>query len=248
MHASLSVGWRAAAAAICGAAILVGTAACGASGASSSGTSVPATPSANPLAGLTADKIANKAFADLASVSSVHIAGSLVQSSQALVLNLTIGANCTGTVEMSGEGTLTMLRIGKKLWIKPDSKFWKSAGVGDPAVMSIMTGKYLVPSAKDSDLRGVEMLCNPSWYASQFGTQTTGLVKGGTSTIFGQRALGIRDPGDPGIAYVTFSARPEPLRLDAGSSGHLNFTGYNAPVLVTPPPPGEVLDGAKYGF
>jgi len=248
VHRSLSDGWHAAAAAICGAAILAGTAACGASSASSSGTSVPATPSASPLAGLTADQIASKAFADLASVSSVHLADSVVQSGQALVLDLTIGTDCRGTVEMSGEGTLKLLRIGKNLWIKPDSKFWKSAGVSDSALLSAVSGKYIRPSAKDSDLRGLQMLCNPSWYASEFGQKLTGLVKDGTSTVSGQRALGIREPGDPGIAYVTFSARPEPLRLNAGSSGLLNFTGYNAPVLVSPPPSGEVLDGTKYGF
>ena len=61
-------------------------------------------------------------------------------------------------------------------------------------------------------------------------------------------ALQIKDTRNSGSAYVTISASPEFLRLDGGTSGHLDFTGYNAPMVLTPPPADQTVNGAKFGF
>ena len=256
MRTSLQASWRAVAATLLGTAILGTTAACGTSASSgSAGSNTTATasgqPSGNPLAGLTADQIASRATADLKAVSSVHIAGSAADSGQTFVMNLTIGAKgCQGTLTVKGEGSFALLKIGKALWIKPDNQFWKYAAgsSADAAVMAIVGGKYIKPSAKDSSLNALGTLCDPSQFATSFGSQITGTVKGTTTTISGQPALQIKDTGDTDSAYVSISARPEFLRLDGGSGGQLDFTDYNAPLALTPPPASETLDGAKYGF
>jgi len=253
VRTSLPASRPAVAATLLGAAIL-GTAACGASassGSAGSNTTATASASGNPLAGLTSDQIASKATADLKAVSSVHIAGSATDSGQTFVMNLTIGAKgCQGTLSIKGEGSFALLKIGRALWIKPDDQFWKYAAGSSaaPAVMAIVGGKYIKPSAKDSSLSAIGTLCDPSQFASSFGSQITGTVKGKTTTIAGQPALQITDTGDTDSAYVSISARPEFLRLDGGSGGRLDFTGYNAPLTLTPPPASETLDGAKYGF
>jgi len=59
--------------------------------------------------------------------------------------------------------------------------------------------------------------------------------------------LQIRATGQPGSEYVTNSASPEIVRLDT-SSGILDFSDYNAPLTLTPPPASETVDGSKYGF
>ena len=253
MRTSLQASRRAVAATLLGAAIL-GTAACGASASSSpagSNTTATASASGNPLAGLTADQIASKATADLKAVSSVHIAGSAADSGQTFVMNLTIGAKgCQGTLTVKGEGSFALLKIGPSFWIKPDDQFWKYAAgsSADAAVMAIVAGKYIAPSAKDSSLSALGTLCDPGQFASSFGSQITGVVKGKTTTIAGQPALQLTDTGDTDSAYVSISARPEFLRLDGGSASQLAFTDYNAPLALTPPPASETLDGAKYGF
>jgi hypothetical protein len=257
VRTSLPANRRAVAVAILSAAILGTTAACGTSASSTSATSnntatAAAKPSGNPLAGLTADQIASKATADLKAVSSVHMTGSVRDSGQTYVMNLVMGTKgCQGTLSVKGEGSFTLLQIGKKLWIKPDNQFWKYAAGSSaaPAVMQIVGGKYIRPSAKDSSLNSLGALCSPSQFANSFEGQMSGMVKGKTTTISGQPALQIKDTGDPYSAYVTISARPEFLRFDGGSSGNrLDFTGYNAPLRLTPPPASETLDGAKYGF
>ena len=203
------------------------------------------------LDGLTADQIASRATSDLKTVSSVHVNGTVKSSGQNITLDLTLGTQgCTGTMGISGEGSFVLLKIGNSLWIKPDDTFWKkAAGSAGSAVTDLLSGKYIKPSNSGSSLASIGDLCNPAKFATSFGGNMTGMVKGTTTTIAGQPALQIKDSGDPASAYVTESAKPEFLRLDGGgSNGKLDFTQYNAPLHLTPPPASKVLDGAKYGF
>ena len=256
MRTSVHVSRRAVAATFLGAAILGTATACGASASSTSATSnattsASASASGNPLSGLTADQIATQATTDLRTVSSVHVTGQVKDSGQAISFNLTMGTKgCRGVMGIKGEGSFSLLRIGKTVWIKPDNQFWKSTAGSSitPAVMQLLVGKYIKPAAKGSSLGALGAFCSVSEFAGFFSGSTSGLVKDGTTTINGQTVLRIKDTGDPDIAYVTLSAHPEFLRLDGGSNGRFDFTGYNLPLRLSPPPASEILDGAKYGF
>jgi hypothetical protein len=255
---SRNAGRRAAAATLASAAIFGAASACSSSGspASSSTSATPgstasASAQAGALDGLSADEIARRATADLKVVSSVHVKGSVQSSGQNIALNLSLGSQgCTGTMGIDGQGSFVLLKIGKSLWIKPDDKFWKhAAGSDGSALVDLVSGKYIKPSAKGSSLASIGALCDPAQFAKSFGGDMTGMVKGTTATIAGQPALQIKDSGDAASAYVTVDARPQFLRLDGGgSNGRLDFTDYNAPLHLTPPPASETLDGAKYGF
>jgi hypothetical protein len=255
----------AAAAALAGAALLGGTAACGspapaganapATSTAASGTAAAsaASPSAasQTLASLTADEIARRATADLKTASSVHVTGSATSSGQSIAVNLTLGTKgCTGTLGVKGEGSFRLLKIGKKLWIRPDSKFWKYAvGSAGSAILPLVSGKYIEPGGKSSSLKPIGAFCSPSQFAGFFNSgEMVGLSKGATTTISGQPALQIKDTGDTASVYVTVSAHPQLLRLDAGRAVRFDFTRYGVPLHLTPPPASETIDGAKYGF
>jgi hypothetical protein len=251
------------AAALAGGAILGGATACSSSGspaasatsATAGSTASDSTASASAqggaLAGLSADEIARRATADLKVVKSVHVAGTVQSSGQNIALNLTLGTQgCTGTMAIKGEGSFILLKIGQSLWIKPDDAFWKHAGgSAGSAAVDLFSGKYVKTSAKGSSLASIGDLCNPAKFAKSFGSNMTGMSKGTTATIAGQPALQIKDTADPASAYVTVSAHPQFLRLDGGgSNGRLDFSQYNAPLHLNPPPASQVLDGAQYGF
>lgn len=258
MRKSRYAGQRGVAAALAGAAILGSVAACSASGTSTAsgtsstpGSTASAGAQGGALDGLSADQIASRATANLKVVSSVHVAGTVKDSSQNIALNLTLGTQgCTGTMGIKGEGSFVLLKIGKTLWIKPDDAFWKNAaGADGSAIISLVSGKYIKPSDKGSSLASIGAICDPAQFAKSFGSNMTGMAKGTTTTIAGQSALQIKDTGDPASAYVTVSAKPEFLRLDGGAGkGQLDFSQYNAPMNLSPPPAADVLDGAKYGF
>jgi len=257
MWKSRYAGRRGVAAALAGAAILGSAAACSSSGTSAApGTSsapgsTASAAQAGALDGLSANEIARRATADLKVVSSVHVKGSVQSSGQNIALNLSLGTQgCTGTMGIEGQGSFVLLKIGKSLWIKPDDKFWNhAAGSAGSALIDLVSGKYIKPSAKGSSLASIGALCDPAQFAKSFGGDMTGMVKGTTATIAGQPALQIKDSGDAASAYVTVDAKPQFLRLDGGgSNGRLDFTDYNAPLHLTPPPASETLDGAKYGL
>jgi hypothetical protein len=230
----------AAAAAIAGAAVLAGVTACGTT-----------TPSANPLAGLTAGQIAARAITDLKAASSVHFAGSVTDSGAAYAVDVTAGTtDCAGTLGIPGQGSVALLKIGQRLWIKPDDQFWASTGAS-PANLHLAEGKYVQASPGDPDFSAVQMLCSPAQFADSLGNQMKYLVKGATTTIDGHSALQLRDTSTAGSAYVTISASPEFLRLDAqagGSTGQLDFSDYDAPVTLTPPPASQTIDGSTIGL
>jgi hypothetical protein len=258
MRKSRYAGRRGVAAALAGAAILGSAAACSSSGTSTAsgtsstpGSTASASAQGGALDGLSADEIARRATADLKAVSSVHVKGSVQSSGQNIALNLSLGSQgCTGTMGIDGEGSFVLLKIGKSLWIKPDDKFWNhAAGSAGSALIDLVSGKYIKPSAKGSSLASIGALCDPAQFAKSFGSNMTGMVKGTSTTIAGQPALQIKDSGDAASAYVTVDAKPEFLRLDGGgSNGRLDFSDYNAPLHLTPPPASKTLDGAKYGF
>ena len=230
--------------AICGLAAL--TAGCAAWKSQTAPSGPPAQAvSAGPLAGLTAGEILTRAAADLEAASSVHITGSTKVPGQTTVVDLTVGAHgCTGTIEPQGQGSVLLLGTGDTVWMKPDEQFYKAAGVS-AAELSQLTGKYLRISSGKS---GIGALC----YLGQLATQISGgaghVVLGQTTTVLGQPALQLNDVKQPGDAYVTTSARPEFLRVGSGGGEYMDFTGYNAPFTVTPPPAAQTVDGASYNF
>lgn len=254
MRMSLYASWRAITLAAAVATILAGAAACGTASSGSSGNSgpsAPATPSANPLAGLTADRILTEAVADLKTASSVHVAGTVVDSGQTVTLDLTLGTKaCQGTLGISSEGSFVMLKIGNELWLKPDDKFWKYAmgNSGSAVALDVVEGKWLLPSASDSSLGSLGEFCNPSQFAGLFSGKAKNAVKGPTATISGQPALEIKDTTGTGTAYVTLAAHPQFLSIASAGKGQLDFSRYNAPLTLTPPPADQTLDGSEYGF
>jgi hypothetical protein len=201
---------------------------------------------------MSADEVARKAVADLKAASSVHVSGSLTDSGTTVILNLTAGKTaCAGTMSLSGSGSFQIMQAGNTVWVKPDKQFWKTNGGSDPAVLSVLEGKYLKTTMTDANFKSLADLCRPAKLAALFGAianGTSGLVKGQTTVISGDPALRLLDTGDSGSLDVSDSATPKLLRLDAGRNQQLDFTAYGVPARVTVPPASETLSGAKYGF
>jgi len=203
-----------------------------------------ATQSEGPLAGLTADQIAHRAIADLAAVSSVHVAGSTGQDGQTAFLDLTLGTKgCTETLRIPGQGTSTLLQIGTTVWFKPSYQMLKWIAHGVPtAARRHLEGKYLqtpdVPA-------GMAAWCSRGELASAFGSELNDLGKGKITTISGQPALQLAGKRHSTSAYVTISGRPEFLRIDVSGQEHTVFTGYNRPLTLTPPPADQTVSTAQ---
>ena len=217
-------------------------------GASSTTSGAPASTAGNPLAALTARQILTKTIADFKAASSVHIAGSERAAGQSFAMDLTVGASgCTGTVGLGGQGSVVLLRIGGTVWMKPDDQFWKSFLAAAPADLPAVEGKYVRLSPKGPATSSFGAFCSLSQLAGQVSGAENQLVKGQMTTIGGQPALQLKDPKQAGSAYVTISASPEFLQT-GDTGGHVDFTGYNAPLALTAPPASQTVAGSKYGL
>jgi hypothetical protein len=207
----------------------------------------------DPLSGLTGSQIAAKAISDLKVASAVHINGTLNSSGVAVGMDLSLVrvSGCAGTKSEKNAkgnvGSFQLVAIGKLVWVKPNRTFWKKAGGSTPAVLRVVSGKYLRVKGT-SALGSLSDFCSTTTLAGNFEPISPGLRKGTTATIAGLRALRIMDTADSDSLYVSDTATPEILRIAAGSEGNLDFSNYGTPVKIAAPPKSETLSGAKYGF
>jgi hypothetical protein len=197
--------------------------------------------------------IATKALTDVKAATSVDVAGTVTDSGQTLTFDLTLvsGKGCQGTLTESKTGSFKLIYLGKKVWIMPDQAFYKSNGGNDPATLAILSGKWMEVKAGAGGIGSLSTMCTLSSLLGGFSSDSpSGMIKGATATINGQRAVKLTDTGDPAYVYVSDTATPELTRLYDPSSGGgtIDLTNYNAPASISTPPASKVLDGSKYGF
>jgi hypothetical protein len=221
---------------VVGLAVLAGTTAC------SGGSGSPG----DPLSGTSANQITTEAFANLKSVSSVHVAGQMSNGGQPETINVTLGAtDCQGTFTTQAKGAYSILTVNGATYFIAGQTFWKTSGASGSS-LTLLTGKYLKVGPNKSTLAALGAMCHPSQLAGYNGT-ITGMVNHGITTFNGQKALHITDSGDAAGIYVTDTSTPELLHMTA-SSTDLTFSNFNAPLNLTAPPANQTLDGKKYGF
>lgn len=235
----------------------MGAAACGSGGAAGSGAGPGASSGAatDPLATLSAGQVVNRAVHDLRTANAVHVSGNVVDSGQSIGLDLTLlgRTGCTGTMTMHGKGSFRLIMIRKRVWIKPDRKFWRTFGGNNSAALQLLQGKYLKMSATGSGLGSLSDLCKPSKLAAGFGGISSGVTgKPQHLTVAGQPALRFsgKDGKGSGTVDVSDSATPEILRITSTGSavGHIEFTGYGQTVALTAPPASQTLSGKQFGL
>lgn len=250
---------RAVAAAFFTATLITGISACatsaGSTGAKASGAaaSPKATESKDPLASLSADRIATEAISDTRAATSLRMTVAGTDSGQKInyAVTMAAGKGCQGTLAEPGLGSLQILEIGSSVWMLPSQTFLKKSGASDPAVLNILNGKWLRLKAGSSGFSSLASICTPSALASHLpSSSATGLAKGGITTFHAQRVLKIKDTTEAGYLYVSDTAKPELITfVEPGSGGDtVTFSDWNAPVTLTPPPASQILDGSKYGF
>jgi hypothetical protein len=242
------------------AAVIVVATGCGSSGSTGSpGTSATTKPAAttavagrtaveDPLAGLTALQIARRALTATKEARSVRVTGTAAHSGQLLTFDLTLehGKGCVGSISETNRGSFRLVYNGTAVWIMPGKSFFQSQHA-TAAVLDALSGKYVeVKSASDS-LGGLARMCTLSrLLAFNF---APGLTRHEITLIRAQRALTITDVGVTGYLYVSDTASPKVLRVEApgADGGSIDFS-YPAAMPITAPPANQVVLGSKYGF
>lgn len=210
-----------------------------------------ATSTADPLTGLSAQQVVNKAIADGKAAPSLKLAGTVSESGTSYTIDLSFkrGQGCTGTVGLAGKGSFAITIIGSTAYLKPDDKFWRSyAGAEASTVIALVNGRYLKGATSDPNVAGLAKICDVNQLLGGLKAQGT-ISKGTVTTLGGQRVLPIND-SKGGTMYVTDTSTPQIAVVDnptGTDKGKVNFT-VGAPVTLTAPPASQVIDGSKIGF
>jgi hypothetical protein len=234
------------------AAFALSATACSPFGGSSSPTSA-GTPSTSPSpTALSADALADQAVADLGQATAYRLKGRIDQAGKILGLDLSVvtGKGCVGSISQSGKGTIRLVMLGQKLWIKPNVSFWESAGAPS-TVARTMAAKYVATTTTSAKFGSFGKLCDAQALAKSF-RSATGMTRGATTTVDGVTAVTLKET-DGGLGYVTESAQPELVRLlgprtgSAKVASQIDFLDFGKPAVITAPPASQTIPGTKLG-
>jgi hypothetical protein len=192
---------------------------------------------ANGIEKLSADKALAKVKAAAATVTSVHVKGTLSQGTQTLGIDVQLGSGKgAGTLSASGHALEVRLLDGT-VYVRGDAATFEAFGA-PAAQASLAGGKWLKSPATSGsftsfsgflEIKGLfDSLLSPD-----------GTVKlGKSTTINGTKALTLVDTASTGGSlYVAETGKALPLRVERGGAagGHIDFTDYGSAVTVTAP-------------
>jgi hypothetical protein len=210
----------------CAAVALLG-ALVGGCGSSSSGNGVGAKPAAQIVA-------ASKAAADAAR--SAHVSGSIVSNGSPITLDLNLGpAGGRGNLALGGLG-FELIQTGGSVYIKGSAAFYRH--IAGPAAAQLLQGRWLKAPTTSREFASIAALTDLHRLVDATLTSSGTLVKSGTTTLNGARAIGVTDQSRGGTLYVATTGKPYPLQISkpGAGGGAVKFDRWNEAVPVAAPP------------
>jgi hypothetical protein len=185
---------------------------------------------------------ATKTAADAAS--SVHVSGSIVSSGSPITLDMHLRAGKGGRGALSENGlSFQLIQTGGTVYIKGSPAFYKR--IGGSAAAQLLQGKWLKAAASSSDFASLSQLTDLRQLVDQTLANHGSLTKGQTTTVNGQKVVGLTDKTKGGTLYIAATGQPYPIEITKSGSGggKIIFDSWNKPVTVAPPP--NAIDVAK---
>jgi hypothetical protein len=185
---------------------------------------------------------ATKTAADAAS--SVHVSGSILSSGSPITLDMHLRAGDGGRGALSENGlAFQLIQTGGTVYIKGSPAFYKR--IGGSAAAQLLQGKWLKASASSSEFASLSQLTDLRQLVDQTVANHGSLTKGNTTTVNGQKVVGLTDKTKGGTLYIATSGQPYPLQITKSGSGggKITFDSWNKPVTVAAP--ANAIDVAK---
>jgi hypothetical protein len=185
---------------------------------------------------------ATKAAADAAT--SVHVSGSIVTGRSPITLDMHLSAGKGGRGALSESGrSFQLIQTGGTVYIKGSAAFYKQ--IGGSAAAQLLQGKWLKAAASSSDFASLSQLTDLRQLVDQTLADHGSLIKTGTTTVDGQKVVGVSDKTKGGTLYIATSGQPYPIQISKSGSrgGKVTFDEWNKPVTVEAP--ANAIDVAK---
>ena len=177
---------------------------------------------------------ATKAAADGAK--SVHVSGSLVSGGSPITLDMDLLAGKGGRGQLSQDGlSFELIEVGGTVYIKGSQAFYKH--IGGSAAAQLLQGKWLKAPANSSDFASLGQLTNLRELIDQTLSDHGSLTNSGTTTVKGQKVVGITDKTEGGTLYIAATGKPYPVEIakNGAGSGGITFDRWDEPVTLSAP-------------
>ena len=207
--------------------VLLAAAIAGCGGSSSSGNGVADKTPAEILA-------ATKAASDAAT--SVHVSGSIVSDKSPITLDMNLLANKGGRGKLSESGlAFELIQVSGTVYIKGSAEFYKH--IGGTAAAQLLQGKWLKAPSSDANFASLSQLTDLRQLVDQTLASHGSLKKAGTTTVNGQKVVGITDTTKGGTLYIATTGKPYPIEISKGGSGggKISFDRWNSTVTLAAP-------------
>jgi hypothetical protein len=142
-----------------------------------------------------------------------------------------------------GNERVEMTRIGKVVYLKGNTAFWKA--IGGKAAVQLFSGKHLKTTTTAADFKDMAAFTDRTAIFNEAVKAGGPWDKGGTGTVGGTPALRLNGAPGEEIRVATHGA-PYVLRLDGGPGNRIEYLAYGKPVDVRRPPAGTVVDGDAF--
>src|SRR3978361_2112589 len=142
---------------------------------------------------------ATKAASDTAT--SVHVSGSIVSGKSPITLDRRLLAGKGGRGKLSESGLpFELIQVGGSVYIKGSAAFYKH--IGGTAAAQLLQGKWLKAPSSDANFASLSQLTDLRQLVDQTLKSHGSLKKAGTSTINGQKVVGVTDTTKGGTLYI----------------------------------------------
>src|ERR1035441_3333987 len=167
---------------------------------------------------------------------SVHVAGSIVSEKSPITLDMNLLAGKGGSGKLSENGlAFELIQVGGTVYIKGSPAFYKH--IGGTAAAQLLQGKWLKAPSSDASFASLSQLTDLRQLVDQTLTNHGSLTKAGTTTVNGQKVVGITDTTKGGTLYIATTGKPYPIEISKGGAGggKVIFDRWNSTVTLTAP-------------
>jgi hypothetical protein len=190
----------------------------------------------NGLASKTPAEIVATAKAAAAGAATAHVAGSIVDEGKPISLDMELVAGKGGKGRITLEGlSINLIQINGVVYINGSAAFYRH--VAGTAAAQLLQGKWLKAPASSGNFSSLAQLTSLGKLIDGTLAAHGTLSSAGTSTIDGQKAVGVTDVAKSGTLYVATTGSPYPMEIlkNGVGGGKIVFDRWNKPVTLTAP-------------
>lgn len=192
--------------------------------------------SGNGVASKSPVEIVAAAKTAAAGAASAHVAGSIVAEGKPISLDMELLAGKGGKGKITVEGlTVNLIDLNNAVYINGSTAFYRH--LAGPAAAQLLQGKWLKAPAGSGNFSSLASLTDLGKLIDTTLASHGKLSSAGTTTISGQKAVGVSDVAKGGTLYVASTGTPYPLAIvkSGAGGGRIVFDRWNKAVTLTAP-------------